>query len=287
LNNQAEIPSYRLYGEEDSASIADKVHCERISERSRLHNWHILPHKHSRLFQLLWIKRGLANVNLDGDIFDMREGQIISIPPGFIHGFDFSTSTEGFVVTIDIELVEHILGRLHEYPTFKTQFVWYKNPEQRQTLYKLFECLYEAFNESMPGRMTAITILAEALIIAWNDENHQQDSADISKRNRAENHYLRFEKLVNQHYDAQKTVSWYADQLGVTPEHLNVISKQMAGISALAVIHQRLIIEAKRLLVFTVLNVEQVSETLGFKDPAYFSRFFKAKTGVPPRNFAE
>ena len=52
-------------------------------------------------------------------------------------------------------------------------------------------------------------------------------------------------------------------------------------------IHQRLLLEAKRQLVYTTQTIQQVSDDLGFSEPAYFSRFFKRFAGVSPRAFRE
>ncbi len=279
------IPTYRLYGEKTSLDMRDKVHCERISERSRMHDWHIQPHKHSRLFQLLLINRGGATVNLDGEHLRMQAGHAVGIPPGVIHGFDFDPDTEGYVVTIDDNLVEQILQRQPEYPNCMFQVTRHENPEGKQTLPKLFDCLAQSFLEAIPGKPSPVAILAEALFIAWVDETQQQTLTEGSKRQRAETHFYKFERLVNDHYSRYKTVAWYSNQLGLSPEHLNFVSNQVAGVPALAIIHQRLLVEAKSLLVFTTLNIEQVAQTLGFKDPAYFSRFFKKKMGMAPREF--
>jgi transcriptional regulator GlxA family with amidase domain len=59
----------------------------------------------------------------------------------------------------------------------------------------------------------------------------------------------------------------------------------VAGRPASALLHARLVLEAKRLLVYTPMRVAEVSWTLGFADPAYFTRFFTQKTGLPPSKF--
>ena len=59
------IPSYMLYGEAYGGRFPDCLHCETISERSRLHDWHIRPHRHHGLHQFLWIARGTVTVSTD------------------------------------------------------------------------------------------------------------------------------------------------------------------------------------------------------------------------------
>ena len=60
-----EIPSYVLYGETYGSPFPDCLHCETISDRSRLHDWHIRPHRHYGLHQFLWIAKGSVVASAD------------------------------------------------------------------------------------------------------------------------------------------------------------------------------------------------------------------------------
>lgn len=285
-NVRQNIPTYLLYGEDGLASMPEQVHCEQIVERSRLHDWHISPHKHRRLLQFLLVQKGSAFVHLDGDDYPLLPGQAVSIAPGFVHGFDFSPGSNGLVVTMDNEFIEPLYGRFSEHPACVSQITWVTNASSR-VLGKLFDCLAEAFEDATPGSLSMVLILAEALFSAWVCETQTQTHLEHNGRDRAETHFYRFEKLVNEQFTTHKTVQWYADQLGLSPEHLNVVCKQVASTMALKIIHQRIILEAKRMLTYTQLTIEQVSVSLGFKDPAYFSRFFKRLVGLAPRQYTE
>lgn len=287
MKNTRHIPTYRLYGEESSSALVGSVHCEHIRARSSENNWHIQAHKHAQLLQMLWIKEGGAMVHVDEKDFQMSRGDTISIPPGYIHGFDFLPNTEGYVVTFESRLIDNVVQRLPEYPQCLSQLHWMKNTKNRQALPQLFECIALSFQEGLPNKLGSISLLGEALLMSWVEETQDLIRDESVHRQRSEEHFYKFERLVNLHYKNQKTVAWYANQIGVSPEHLNVITKKITGYSALNTIHQRLLIEAKRLLIFTVLNSEQISQSLGFKDPAYFSRFFKNKTGMAPKEFTQ
>jgi AraC family transcriptional activator of pobA len=80
-------------------------------------------------------------------------------------------------------------------------------------------------------------------------------------------------------------VSDYASRLGITAAHLNALCRQAAGKSALALIHERMILEAKRNLVYTSMTIAVVADTIGFADPAYFTRFFRREVGMSPKEF--
>jgi AraC family transcriptional activator of pobA len=80
-------------------------------------------------------------------------------------------------------------------------------------------------------------------------------------------------------------VSEYALELGVTPGHLNALCRWHLGQSAGSLIRQRLALEAKRMLIYGDIPAFAVARELGFRDPAYFSRFFKREVGAAPRRF--
>ena len=77
----------------------------------------------------------------------------------------------------------------------------------------------------------------------------------------------------------------YARMLGVTPNYLNVLSQRCVGVSALSLIHRRIMLEIKRLLLRTDLDVSEIAYAMRFNELSYFSRFFKRNAGVTPNEF--
>lgn len=92
----------------------------------------------------------------------------------------------------------------------------------------------------------------------------------------------KFRLLIEDNYRSQHSVVAYADMLNITPGHLNDVVKQQGGKTAIIHIHERLVMEAKRMLMHTDLSVKQISATLGFEDAAYFNRFFKRLCNATP-----
>ena len=76
------------------------LHCETISDRSRLHDWHIRPHRHYGLHQFLWIAKGSVVASADSFQHVITAPAAIMNAPTAVHGFEFEPDTEGYVVTI-------------------------------------------------------------------------------------------------------------------------------------------------------------------------------------------
>ncbi|MEJ7682130.1 MAG: helix-turn-helix domain-containing protein [Segetibacter sp.] len=94
-----------------------------------------------------------------------------------------------------------------------------------------------------------------------------------------------FQKLIDRHYKEKKLTKDYAAMLYVTPNHLNALSKDVMGRSAGELIRDRLLLEAKRLLVNAEMTVSEIAFELDFEDNSYFSKFFKKYVGLTPEIF--
>jgi AraC-like DNA-binding protein len=97
---------------------------------------------------------------------------------------------------------------------------------------------------------------------------------------------IEFNALLEANYKNQSTVNFYTSRLNVTDKKLASTTKKYTGLSPLQVIHNRILLEAKRLLLFDDVSQKEIGYTLGFDSPASFSAFIKNKTGLPPSELA-
>ena len=96
---------------------------------------------------------------------------------------------------------------------------------------------------------------------------------------------LRLRRLIERHFRESHQPADYARRLRITVGHLNHLARRHLGRTAGVVIRERLVLEAKRQLIHTDITAAEVAYALGFKDPAYFARFFKRETGFSPTTF--
>ncbi len=94
-----------------------------------------------------------------------------------------------------------------------------------------------------------------------------------------------FKSIVEKHFSKWHQVQDYADALNVTPNYLNEVIKSAIQLSAKDFIQNRLIIEAKRMVVFTEKSSKEIGYDLGFEDPSHFSKFFKIQSGQSLQDF--
>ena len=97
----------------------------------------------------------------------------------------------------------------------------------------------------------------------------------------------RFRDAVERRFRSQASIIDYAELLGVTAKQLRAACLKVAGKSPLQLIRQRTLLEARRLLIYSNMTIAEIGYSLGFDDPAYFSRFFSSEAGLSPRGFRE
>lgn len=282
------IPTYTLYGEYSDDSGLDWVHCETIQSRSRLHNYVIQPHRHERLFQVLSLTGGSAEIMLDGRHIALEAPCIVTLPPMVVHGYKFSSDVNGIVLTFFAQRLEPILAAAGSILTsFQSARILplSQRPDIARAIVADIDDIVAEFKGRSPGRLAVIEARLALILIALHRALDITGQTGVEARDRALHHVMRFRQLVDQEYRSHKPVDAYARKLGLTATHLNRLCREHLNETALGVIHQRIVLEAKRYLTFTSLSAKEVALTLAFDDPSYFTRFFKRQTGLSPMEF--
>lgn len=285
MNATKAVPVFKLYGETASWSTPDLLHMESIPERSGPHDWHIHPHQHADLVQLLYVQHGQAEVDIEGRRFSYGQPVIQVVPPLCVHGFRFSEDVRGLVLSLALPMVEdsaQLMGtRLLAAPRCHLL-----SEADHSFVASLFERLWMDYLGREEGRDVMLSSLIRVLLI-WLHRGEQQHGGVRTAHDRGEEYVAGFLQLLEQHFREHWPIERYAARLGISAPHLNALCRRLCHQSALQVINQRLALEAKRCLIYTSMTVSEVSDSLGFTEPAYFSRFFKRHAGLPPREFRQ
>lgn len=283
------IPNYRLYGEDSTQADVEFVHCESISQRSVIHDWNIRPHRHDTLYQLFHIGAGGGRMLLEGTPVDLPVPGLIVIPPMVVHGFEFQRDIEGWVVTIDDRAMQAILaiapGLLSDLaaPAIVT-------PEEGGSvdfaeIARLFQRIADEFFGQEAGRLCALQSCLGLVFIQLARAVVSETRRRLSVADKRLEQAHRFRDLVERRFREHAPVAAYAADLGITPTHLNRVCRGLLGKSALEIVHDRVLLEARRQLIYTSMSVKEVSNVLGFSDPGYFTRFFTRNAKLSPSAF--
>jgi AraC family transcriptional regulator, transcriptional activator of pobA len=284
------IPSFSLYGEAPaSAHQTDGVHIEDIQSRSRKYLWNIGTHRHTLLSQCVWVASGPVSVTLDEFHANLAGPAVMIIPAGTVHGFRFRADTDGQVLTMDLARVLSAAVPADQ-PAIEALFCapravdLRQDPDLAARMQRLLHHLAEEFGQ--PDSCAApvgcwlaccvLWILAHGIAAHVTAEYHGTRDAQRLRQ---------FRRLIESQYLKHWPVRRYARQLALSETSLNRLCRSQAGCTAFDLIQRRLALEARRRLVYAGSSVSGIAEDLGFKDPAYFSRFFRRHSGTSPNEF--
>lgn len=271
---------YTLYGEEGISLPPEFVHLERISDRAMLHDWTIDPHAHPHMMQLLLVQHGKVELHGERSVQQFEAPAQVLVPPTCVHAFRFDAGAEGWVLSVAADLANDprlrgFLGGLETLGASATAVSLVAHPLARQRLGWLLEDLAGRLgqgDEAGPALLAQVAlVLATALEACSGNRDQPGDGREPL--------VARFRALVERHYREHLSVTDYATRLGTTTSTLTRATRALVGKPPAEIVHDRLILEARRNLAFSGASAAQIAYALGFADPAYFARFFKARTG--------
>lgn len=287
------LPLFHLYGDPPDDQAFDFVHVETISSRSSVHAWTISPHRHRNLFQILLVERGGGMLDLEADAIRFEAPAVILLAPTVAHGFRFRPHiTEGYVVSF----TEDVAGALGENGTVALARLRSiaANPlmalQRGSDVARLGQLCRELLEETSLARegyeVAARSYLALIGIeVARLAASHKRTGMVTLKA--ADPTVEELRRLIEQNFQTERNIGFYAGRLAMTPDRLNDHVKRATGVTAGHLLRQRILTEAKRQLVFTQLTVGEIAYELAFADPSHFGRFFKKQTGTTPQAFRD
>ena len=274
----------------DSCSIdlnnKTTIHIDDLKEYIIKHQDMVFPHKHN-FFHFVLFTKGSGEHIIDFNHYNIEPYQIYFMVPGQVHTWNFTGDEEGYVVNFSIDYFQSFLLRTDYLERFSflqskiEQLIFVIAEQFRKQSIHILEQISTAKAAGQPEDYIRTLLLQFILFISISTEkDHQEHSTPYNHKI-----FNSFQQLVEQQLKSTKLPSVYADQLFITPNHLNAICKSYIGQSAGEIIRNRIVLEAKRLLVNRNLNINEIADELQFNDNSYFTKFFKKSAGLTPEEF--
>jgi AraC family transcriptional regulator, transcriptional activator of pobA len=287
---EQKIPSFSLYGEHAEAGAqTDALHIEDIPSRSRKYLWRIGTHRHALLCQCVLVTAGPVSVVLEDSQTSFNGPAVMIIPAGTIHSFRFRPDTQGYVLSLNLQRVLSIACAAHRAP-IEALFAVPRaidlalDVSLAARAAEQLECLLHEFRrperilEPIGGWLACGVLwsIAARSTAAMSAELHCGQDLDLLRQ---------FRLLLESHFAHHWPVERYARQLRMSETSLNRLCRRLTGGTGFDLLQQRLVLEARRRLIHVQGSVGGIASELGFKDAAYFCRFFRRHAGVSPNEF--
>ena len=248
----------------------------------------IWPHRH-HFYHLVFFTRGRGTQQLDFNTFDMVAGQIYFMVPGQVHQWKFDEAPDGFIVNFSADYFSSFLldpAYLQRFRFFsaETALQVIDLPERsREKVARIFEAMLlqtsgETFEDDDLVKVLLLRLFMEVAAI-------QQVEKPLHENAYNQTLVGHFKAQIEQHYKTMRLPKQYAARLYITPNHLNAVCNDLLGVSAGSLIRNRVLLEAKRMLIQADKRISDIARELHFDDQSYFIKFFKKYEGMTPEKF--
>ncbi len=249
-------------------------------------------HRHA-YYEIFFISKGGGAHYIDFETFPIKNNSLHFVSPGQVHLLQRALDSNGYVIMFSREFYQLGLKNrdtLYEMPFLNnnTTMPIIEVPKEQIEYFKnLFSRIKDEYNSPNEDKEEVLRACLNMLLL---DSKRfflsQTSSSEKSKSPQAEL-TRKFRILIEKNFIQMHKPNEYAEILCVSPGHLNDVVYDNLGISASALIQERLILEIKRMLLHSDESVNEIAQILNFEDPSYFTRFFKKQTGLSPKEFRE
>ncbi|MEH0158051.1 helix-turn-helix transcriptional regulator [Limibacter armeniacum] len=250
-----------------------------------------IPHRHD-FYTILLIKSATGMHIIDFNVYRLGTYQVFFVSPGQIHQVIEKEPTEGWAITVTKAFLEehhidtafiseiNLFRESGDTPPLHVEPSVYD--ELETIVHQIMKCeeRHAKFSWDAVGAYLKLFLITANNVCTLPQNPHQQkSSAQVILRE--------FKALVEANYTKEHKVNYYAERLAITPDHLNKTIHALVGNTAKEYIQNRLLLEAKRLLIHSALTAKEIAYVVGFKEPSHFSNFFKRNTGMSIKDFKQ
>ena len=240
--------------------------------------------------ELFFVTSGEGIFKLNDERIPFQKGTVLLLPPNKWRQWEsISGKLDGYTIFFEEEFISKFfqdglfLYRFHYfYNNASPSYIQLNDQELSAYLSQLLYVRKELDNLQHDSNHFLRAILYQLLININRAYSHQ---FDIKEEFFGDNLSLQFRRLLEQEVRNNRDVSFYAEKLEVSRSHLTKTLKKTLGKPPAQLIRNRLIVEAKKELLFSKLNISEISHQLHFSEPSNFHRLFKELVGLSPNEF--
>jgi AraC family transcriptional regulator, transcriptional activator of pobA len=235
-------------------------------------------------FEIVWLKDEDPLHALKMNDFDVKGDWIYLIPPYRVHQLN-KAGKNGELISFKREILEEedkeFLLDLFKIFNVQGEFSCLRvDKKAAAELSSVYQLLIDEYQKA-PDNLIIVKALLKVFLLKLIQVKEQEFTGHDLHQKRV----YEFLMLLERNYLQVRNTDFYAGKLGISSKRLNQILKDKLDKTGMQLIHDRIILEAKRLIIHSESTIKAIAYELGFSDRPYFSRFFKKQTGQTPDEF--
>jgi len=287
MSKKVSIPIYKLDNFHSSKEKSNMFQVE-IFDANR-HFAVQYPHRHD-FYEVLFLTKGSGYHIIDENQYEIKPPCVFFLSPGQAHALNLSSDIDGFIFLFTAEfylLNQKNKSRLLEFPFFfsterNNPPLLLEKESDVEFLKQLFvrACKEAEFNNDSNNEF--LCSILDLLLLLCNNLYPKSINPIKSKSNILVKNFL---LQIEENYQNNLRINEYSERLNITPNHLTQVVKQVTGKTSAELLHEKTIIEIKRLLIHTSLTIAEISDLMHFADQSYFTKYFKKYTQSSPLQY--
>jgi AraC family transcriptional regulator, 4-hydroxyphenylacetate 3-monooxygenase operon regulatory protein len=287
------IPNINMGEDYDQKYVDAPIHYDALDNLASFFGRDMPVHRHAQCLQVHYIEEGAINFHIDDQLYQVQGPALFLTPPAVPHSFQTEDRAAGHVLTVHQSVVWKLMqGDLEIEQQLDlrsgTCITAQGLSQQQNSQWHKIEQTFANLSEEWSAGHTAKSLMLENLtcfLIIQIARLSARKAASSAVTNDDLRIFHQFSDQIELHFRDQWLLPEYTNAIGVSESRLNQICNNISNNSPKKIITERVLREVKRLLTFSGKSVNEICYELGFKDPAYFSRFFKNQTGVSPLGY--
>jgi AraC-like DNA-binding protein len=246
-----------------------------------------VAHRHN-YYEIFLFNNGGGKHHLDFESHDITSKSVQFISPGQVHLVHRAPDSNGHIILFSREFYyTDVYDRnlLFDMPFLNNNsrkpVIQLENTDYEK-LSSLIEMMYEEEKNAKEYQQQALRSLLNLFLV-----HCKRLFKHGSETDQATSELYAFRSLLEQNFRHWHKVQDYANALKISEKQLSEMVKKSTGQNVLEMIHGRILLEAKRLLIHNELSAKEIGYFLNFEDPSHFIKFFKKGTGTTPLAFRE
>ncbi len=283
-----EIPSIQFRSGSTQFSGFEIIPLSRIIERrNELKEDPEKPHQ-LKFYSLTFYTKGESKQLVDFQWYPVQKNTLVYQSKEQINAYHFTKDIEGFCILFSQEYFEKCFGNLPKEVIFRLFSPHLYSPILQIPMSSDFDMyLSLLFKEFYAEHKFNTEAIIDSLftIVLTKAEQLKQTQTFYQKDDQKLELFSKFNSLLYESYRTTRNADFYAQELGITYKHLNVICKELITKTAKQFIDDFIILEAKRKLINSQIKSNELAYEMGFDEPTNFTKYFKKLTGLTPNSF--